>query len=105
MNPLGIDRSLDRYSRIRSTGLAPLLILSVLSAAGIMLSWQAELPAQDPEGTCGEKYIAAGDHYPAGHEVSESERYPHQLLSQPYRPDRHAHGGVGRRRPGRSGHG
>lgn len=82
MSALAINRLLDRYSRIRSTGLAPLLMLSLLTAAGIILSWPAELLAQDPEGICGDKYIAVGDHYPAGHEVSESERYPNQLLTE-----------------------
>lgn len=31
---------------------------------------------------CGKRYVATGDHLPAGHEVSESERYPAQLLEE-----------------------
>lgn len=31
---------------------------------------------------CAKRYVAGGDHVPAGHEVSESERYPQQLLDE-----------------------
>ncbi|HEU4926399.1 MAG TPA: hypothetical protein VFT24_05090 [Vicinamibacterales bacterium] len=36
----------------------------------------AILEAQD----CARHYVAGGDHYPAGHEIEEAERYPNHLL-------------------------
>jgi hypothetical protein len=36
----------------------------------------AVLEAQD----CARHYVAGGDHYPAGHEIEEAERYPNHLL-------------------------
>ncbi|MHC4442322.1 MAG: SGNH/GDSL hydrolase family protein [Planctomycetota bacterium] len=83
MNPLGINRSLDRYSRLRSFNLAPFLLLVLLPVGGIVLSRPGELLAVEPPlGVCGDKYVACGDHVPAGEEVSESERYPNQLLTE-----------------------
>ena len=38
---------------------------------------RAVLQAQD----CARRYVASGDHIPAGHEVEESERFPNHLLN------------------------
>lgn len=55
--------------------------LTLVLAGLLILASPGESLAQDPEGTCGDKYVAGGDHIPAGHEVSESERYPSHLLN------------------------
>src|ERR1041385_3377089 len=49
--------------------------LAVLTAA-VLASASSRLEAVD----CARRLVAGGDHYPAGHEVSESERYPNHLL-------------------------
>jgi hypothetical protein len=57
----------------------PLLVLLALTAFPGGLAPELSpsiLIAQD----CARRYIAGGDHLPAGHEVSEDERYPSQLL-------------------------
>ena len=55
--------------------------LTPVLAGLLVLASPGESLAQEGEGTCGDKYVAGGDHIPAGHEVSESERYPSHLLN------------------------
>lgn len=54
------------------------LIAAVLVAIGALVdSTSSVLEAQD----CARRYVAGGDHIPAGHEVSEEERLPSHLLT------------------------
>src|SRR6185436_20698996 len=74
----------DRRAPMRSSFVR--LAGSVAIAAGLGLvgmnvdappAWTpAVLVAQD----CARHYVAGGDHYPAGHEIEEAERYPNHLL-------------------------
>ena len=64
-------------TRIRRSVLARLVILAYCST-GCSFG-RAGLGGLDIDGICGKRYIAAGDHVPAGHEVSTSERFPSQL--------------------------
>ncbi len=63
---------------IRRSVLARLVILALL-LNGLFVSVAPVSAALDIDGICGKRYIAAGDHVPAGHEVSKSERFPSQL--------------------------
>ncbi len=70
----------------RRPGRAPLLALSVgavaiVAAALLAASNTPEGPPVAQAVDCAKRYVAGGDHIPAGHEVSESERYPEQLLN------------------------
>ena len=68
--------------RGRASGRAALarLVAGLLAAAGLLLGTAtAPAAAADPP-ICGRNYVAGGDHYPAGHEVSETERYPEKLI-------------------------
>ena len=71
-----------RSSRGRVSGRAAIarLAAGVLAASGLLVA-TASLPAAgaDPP-ICGRNYVAGGDHVPAGHEVSEDERYPEKLI-------------------------
>lgn len=60
-----------------------LLAATSMVAAGVsftpgtsVVPVESVLQAQD----CARRYVAGGDHVPAGHEVEESERFPNQLL-------------------------
>jgi hypothetical protein len=53
-----------------------LLIAIAASAAIAAFDHGVVLHAQD----CARRYVASGDHYPAGHDIEESERYPNHLL-------------------------
>ena len=58
-----------------------LSLLVILAMVALPGGLAPELPtnallAQD----CARRYVAGGDHIPAGHEVNEDERYPNQLL-------------------------
>jgi hypothetical protein len=52
------------------------LIAIAACAAFAIADRYAVLQAQD----CARRLVAGGDHYPAGHEIEESERYPNHLL-------------------------
>jgi hypothetical protein len=67
-------RSLSTSWRARLARFAALALL----ANGLLLVG----PVSDQGGAdaaCGKRYVAGGDHLPAGHEISESDRYPNQL--------------------------
>ena len=51
-------------------------ILASAFAAGLLLAGAAQAQSAG----CGLHYVAAADDIPAGHDVSESERYPNQLM-------------------------
>ena len=54
----------------------------ILAANALLLAAEPKTAAAlDLQGTCGKRYVAGGDHVPAGHEVSISERFPSQLLT------------------------
>jgi hypothetical protein len=53
-----------------------MLIAIAASAAFASVEHGVVLHAQD----CARRYVATGDHYPAGHDIEESERYPNHLL-------------------------
>jgi len=60
----------------------------ILIAAGLVIAGAATrntpsvvstiVQAQD----CARHYVAGGDHYPAGHEIEEAERYPIRFISK-----------------------
>jgi hypothetical protein len=53
-----------------------------VAAGGLLAASNAPSGATDVQAVdCAKRYVAGGDHIPAGHEVSESERYPEQLLN------------------------
>jgi hypothetical protein len=58
------------------SGAVPADPLTPSGGAGLPVTLVAPLQAQD----CARRLIAGGDHLPAGHEVSESERFPSHLL-------------------------
>lgn len=62
----------------KRSALARLVVLAVV-LNGLFVSAPPVAGALDIDGVCGRRYIAAGDHIPAGHEVSRSERFPSQL--------------------------
>ena len=53
-----------------------LLIATAACAAVVIVDQIAVLQAQD----CARRLVAGGDHYPAGHDIEEAERYPNHLL-------------------------
>jgi hypothetical protein len=63
-------------------------VAAILAANVLLLGAEPRTAsALDLQGTCGKRYVAGGDHLPAGHEVNVSERFPSQLLTdhlQPY---------------------
>lgn len=62
-------------------------LASIFLANALILG--AEPPtasALDLQGVCGKRYVAGGDHLPAGHEVSVSERFPSQLRANHLAP-------------------
>src|SRR5687768_4304933 len=52
------------------------LIATAACAAFAIADHHAVLQAQD----CARRYVASGDHYPAGHDIEEAERFPDHLL-------------------------
>jgi hypothetical protein len=51
--------------------------IAIAACAALAISdYHAVLQAQD----CARRYVASGDHYPAGHDIEEAERYPNHLL-------------------------
>jgi len=56
--------------------LAHTLIAIAACAAFAVADHHAVLHAQD----CARRYVASGDHYPAGHDIEEAERFPNHLL-------------------------
>jgi len=52
-------------------------VIAIAACAALAISdYRAVLLAQD----CARRYVASGDHYPAGHDIEEAERYPNHLL-------------------------
>ncbi|HLA81095.1 MAG TPA: hypothetical protein VJP78_05595 [Thermoleophilia bacterium] len=80
MNPTDRDQPSRRLLRLRPFRLASIAALALVIAGIGILASPGESHAIEAEGTCGKKYVAGGDHIPAGHEVSQSERYPNHLL-------------------------
>lgn len=63
------------------------LAVVLMANAVLLVGEPATAAALDLQGTCGKRYVAGGDHLPAGHDVSVSERFPSKLLTdhlQPY---------------------
>lgn len=56
--------------------LAASIALGLGGAAATMDGW---LPAAAAQTFCGLRYVASGDDVPAGHDVTETERYPYKL--------------------------
>lgn len=70
--------------RDRVTGRAALarLLAGLMVASGLLLA-TAALPTSGADlGICGRNYVSAGDDIPAGNKVSDTERYPAQLISR-----------------------
>ena len=55
------------------------LVGVVMANALLLAVAPSTASALDIQGVCGKRYLAGGDHLPAGHEVSVSERFPSQL--------------------------
>ena len=68
------------FGRIHPIRLASVAALALVIGSIAILASPGESYAIEAEGTCGKKYVAGGDHYPAGHEVSQDERYPNHML-------------------------
>jgi len=83
MSPVGANQRVCRASCFCRVCTGRIATFAWFVLGLILLALPGEVQAQsvEPEGVCGDKYIASGDHIPAGHEVSESERYPNQLLT------------------------
>src|SRR3990170_4583203 len=80
MNPEGTNQRAGRPSRISLVRLSRIVTLALVLAGLLFLASPGDSTAIEAEGICGKKYVAGGDHYPAGHEVSQDERYPNHLL-------------------------
>ena len=52
------------------------LIAIAACAAFAIADYHSVLRAQD----CARRYVASGDHYPAGHDIETAERFPNHLL-------------------------
>ena len=63
---------------LKRSQVARVAILALL-LNGLFVSVAPVSAALDIDGICGKRFIAAGDHVPAGHEVSKEERFPSQL--------------------------
>jgi len=74
MNPL--DRTQPSRSTLRRVCRAAILALGLVAAAIAADAISQEVGAQT---FCGLRYVAAGDDIPAGHDVSETQRYPYKL--------------------------
>jgi hypothetical protein len=77
MEPVGREqRSLHTRRRVgRRLALGALVSVALVGATA-----PGEfLPATAAQTFCGLRYVASGDDIPAGHDVTESERYPYQL--------------------------
>ena len=61
--------------------IARIAAIALVANAVLVVVAPATASAVDITGTCGKRYIAAGDHLPAGHEVSSTERFPSHLLT------------------------
>jgi hypothetical protein len=61
--------------------LVSLVALALVLVGLLVVASPGDSRALEAEGTCGDKYVAGGDHIPAGHEVEDSERYPSHLLN------------------------
>ena len=79
MNQADQSHQSGQRSRV-APRIATLLALALVVAAVGLLASARDTLAIEAEGTCGKKYVAGGDHYPAGHEVSQDERYPNHML-------------------------
>jgi hypothetical protein len=58
------------------------IVVGALAAAGMSLfgaSGDGPRPIVEAQTACGLRYVAAGDDVPAGHDVTENERYTHHL--------------------------
>ncbi len=74
----------ERFNRHgRATGRAALtrLLAGLMVASGLLLVGSSTLASGASLGTCGRNYVSAGDDVPAGNKVSDTERYPAQLIS------------------------
>lgn len=57
--------------------LATHTLIAIAACAAFAISdYRGVVQAQD----CARRYVASGDHYPAGHDIEEAERYPNHLL-------------------------
>ncbi|HEX5824994.1 MAG TPA: hypothetical protein VFY18_11105 [Candidatus Limnocylindrales bacterium] len=56
------------------------LVAIALATSGLFLQAPAGSSSTAVAVDCARRYLAGGDHLPAGHEVSETEKYPKQLL-------------------------
>jgi hypothetical protein len=69
-----------RKGRPRVRAVLARIVVLVVVASSVLVVSAPVASGVDIQGVCGKRYIAAGDHIPAGHEVSDSERFPTQLL-------------------------
>jgi lysophospholipase L1-like esterase len=56
------------------------LVAIVLASSGLLLEAPTDQATTASAVDCARRYLAGGDHLPAGHEVSDTEKYPKQLL-------------------------
>src|SRR5215470_2787576 len=53
------------------------IAIAAAAAIAVAFDFRTTVHAQD----CARHYVAGGDHYPAGHDIDNSERYPEHLVA------------------------
>src|SRR5262245_6306487 len=71
-----VDRTEPRRSARRRVRRAAIVALGLVAIA---IAADAIWPTVSAQTFCGLRYVAAGDDIPAGHDVSETQRYPYKL--------------------------
>src|SRR6185437_1231288 len=61
----------------RRLALHTLIAIAACAAIAVTVDYQTIVHAQD----CARHYVAGGDHYPAGHDIQNAERYPEHLVA------------------------
>ena len=71
---------MTRRPRSLQRALMGSLVAVVLASSGLFLEAPTDSASTVSAVDCARRYLAGGDHLPAGHDVSDSEKYPKQLL-------------------------
>ena len=77
-----VGTGLPRTVRVARLMTAMALVVPVVTAIAASSAQADDVTPQ----SCGKRYVAGGDHYPAGHEVSDTVRWPRQLLDEHLTP-------------------
>ena len=63
--------------KMKRLALHALIAIAACAAIAVAVDSRTAVHAQD----CARHYVAGGDHYPAGHDIENSERYPEHLVA------------------------